>query len=67
MYLSGIFRNKSVDFSISAYFLNTATPIIFTIITNLFEIYILNFNKIVSDLDIGVITPNSRFLRMQRF
>ncbi|MCU7801045.1 MAG: hypothetical protein KZQ70_13135 [gamma proteobacterium symbiont of Lucinoma myriamae] len=57
--LPSIFRDKSVVSSIPAYFKNTESPIICYKYNKPIRNVIFNFNKIVSDLDINVNTPDS--------
>ena len=57
--LPGIFRDNSVTSSIPNYFENTESPMICYKYNKPIRITILNFNKLVSDLDIETSSPGS--------
>ena len=55
--LPSAFRDKSVQSAIPIYFKNCEVPIICYKYNKSIRSAIFNFNKIVSDLDIGICTP----------
>ena len=57
--LHSIFQDKSVTASIPDYFQNSEPPIICFKYKKLIRNITFNFNKLVSDLDIDVNTPDS--------
>ena len=59
IYLPSIFRNNNVISAIPSYFGNTEPPVICYKYNKPIRNTILNFNKLVSDLDIGIGSPDS--------
>ena len=65
--LPSIFRDNSVKSSIPTYFESTESPMICNKYNKHIRNTILNFNKLVSDLDIETSSPDSESVRILNF